>query len=56
MTAFQRWFYSLMLVAMRYELTIGASTGMNPGYVAGLSVAIRDLERDLMLLEANRVH
>lgn len=54
MNALDRWFYSLMLASMRFERDIGASTGMNPGYLAGLSVAIRDMERDLMLSEANR--
>ena len=46
-----RHFYRFILAMMRYELAIGRSTGRNPATLAGLSVAIRDMERDLQLLE-----
>lgn len=46
-----RYFYRAMLAMMRYEHTIGRSVGCNPQYLAGLSVAISDMERDLQLLE-----
>lgn len=46
-----RYFYRAMLAMMRYEYTIGRSTGRNPAAMSDLSIAIRDMERDLQLLE-----
>lgn len=46
-----RYFYRFMLAMMRYEHAIGRSTGRHPADMAALSIAIRDMERDLQLLE-----
>ncbi len=51
-----RLFLRFCLWQMKYELTIGNTVGMNPTYLHGLSVAIKDLERDLRLSEINCVH
>jgi hypothetical protein len=40
---------------MGLEHTIGESTGMNPRYLASLRNSMRDMRRDLRLMELNHV-